>query len=254
MKIGFPNHPRKDIADEIKWIGENDFDFVDLFLEENMAVPEKIDINEVKELLNKYDLGVVGHTAWYWPIGSPVAALRDATVKESAKYMKTFGKIGVKLVTIHTFWPPSIFSAEEGIKWQIETLEKIMKEAEKFNVEIMLEPADQKHDSIENISAIMEKMPDLHLHLDLGHANLHGRNIIYYIETFHEKIHHVHVHDNDGTSDQHKALGNGTINWEKIIPVLKKYYDGTITLEIFESDKNLVLESRKKLKELWMRS
>ena len=254
MKIGFPNHPGKNITDEIAWIGKNNFDFVDLFLEENMAVPEKINVNEVKKLLNKYGLDVVGHTAWYWPIGSPVSALRDATVKESVKYMQTFGKVGVRLVTVHTFWPPSIFSVNDGIKWQVQTLERIMKEAKKFNVEIMLEPADHKYDSIENVSAILEKLPDLHLHLDIGHANLHGRNIIEFIETFYRKIKHIHLHDNDGTSDQHRALGNGNINWKKVIPALKKYYDGTITLEIFESNKRLVLESKEKLRELWIKS
>ena len=34
MKVGFPNNPRRDILEEIEWIGKNKFDFVDLFLEE----------------------------------------------------------------------------------------------------------------------------------------------------------------------------------------------------------------------------
>ncbi len=49
MKIGFPNHPQRNILKEIEWIGKNGFDFVDLFLEEDKAVPEKIDIKKNKE-------------------------------------------------------------------------------------------------------------------------------------------------------------------------------------------------------------
>jgi len=53
MKIGFPNNPRKDIVKEIEWIGKNKFDFIDLFLEEDKAIPEKIDVEKVKKVLKK---------------------------------------------------------------------------------------------------------------------------------------------------------------------------------------------------------
>jgi hypothetical protein len=67
MKIGFPNNPRKDLLEEIEWIGKNGFGFVDLFLEEDQAVPEKINVEKVKKLLEKYKLSVIGRTAWYLP-------------------------------------------------------------------------------------------------------------------------------------------------------------------------------------------
>jgi len=90
MKIGFPNNPRKDLLKEIEWIGKNGFDFVDLFLEEDKATPEKINVEKVKKLLRKYNLGVVGHTAWYLPIGSPIKTLREASVKEIVRYFEVF--------------------------------------------------------------------------------------------------------------------------------------------------------------------
>jgi hypothetical protein len=42
MKIGYPNHPRKPLVEEIEWIGRSRFDFLDLFLEEDQAAPEKV--------------------------------------------------------------------------------------------------------------------------------------------------------------------------------------------------------------------
>jgi hypothetical protein len=63
MRIGFPNNPRKDLLEEIEWIGKNGFDFVDLFLEEDQAVPEKINVEKIKKLLEKYKLSAIGHTA-----------------------------------------------------------------------------------------------------------------------------------------------------------------------------------------------
>jgi len=110
MKIGFPNNPRKNILDEIKWIGENGFDFVDLFLEEDMAVPGKIDVDKAKKLLREYRLGAVGHTACYLPIGSPIKSLREAAVFEAVKYLELFNRLGVENVTVHANWPPGMFS------------------------------------------------------------------------------------------------------------------------------------------------
>ncbi len=40
MLIGYPNNPRKNFLKEIDWIGENNLDFVDVFLEEDETSPQ----------------------------------------------------------------------------------------------------------------------------------------------------------------------------------------------------------------------
>jgi sugar phosphate isomerase/epimerase len=251
MKIGFPNNPRKDILEEVEWIGKNGFDFIDLFLEEDKAVPEKIDVEKLKKLLQKYKLEVVGHTAWYLPIGSPVKSFRETAVLEAERYFKVFSKLNVKYVTIHANWPPGMFSTKEGIKFQIETLKKLVKVAKNYNLELMLEPIDTHQDDIESVSEILKKVPGLYLHIDIGHVNLFGRKPEQFIKKFHRKLKHIHLHDNDGNKDLHIPMGTGKIDWENLIKILKKYYDGTITLEIFSKDKDYILLSRNKLKKLW---
>ena len=252
MKIGFPNHPRKDILKEIEWIGKNGFDFVDLFLEEDKAVPEKIDIDKVKRLLEKYNLGAIGHTAWYLFIGSPIKSIRDCCVKEAERYFQVFKKLEAKCVTIHANWSPSLFSEGEGIKFQIETLRSLVKVAKKYKLKIMYEPIDTKKDTLKNVSKILKKVPDLYFHLDVGHANLFRKSIISFIKKFHKKLIHIHLHDNKGKKDEHKPIGKGNINFKRIIKELKKYrYDGTITLEIFSKNKKLALQSQRKLRKLW---
>jgi sugar phosphate isomerase/epimerase len=175
MKIGFPIHPRRNIIKEINWIGENDFDFVDLFLEEDAAVPEKINILRVKDTLKKYNLSAVGHTAWYLPTGSPVRLIRDTSIKEAEKYFRVFSQLGVRYVTIHAFWPPSLFSEREGIDFQVETLKKLVKIARKYNLNLMYEPIDTKKDTLKNVSVILNRVPSLYFHLDIGHANLYNK-------------------------------------------------------------------------------
>ena len=85
----------------------------------------------------------------------------------------------------------------------------------------------------------------------MGHTNILGRNPRDFIEKFHERIRHVHLHDNFGKDDLHLPMGAGIIDWEKIIRALKQHYDGTITLEIFSKERQYALASKEKLKELW---
>lgn len=251
MLIGYPNHPRRNFLKEINWIGENNFDFIDVFLEEDEASPQNINISESKKLLQNYNLNTVGHTAWYLPIGSPNKAMRVTAVKEVSKCFDVFRNLDVKLVTIHADWASGIFSEDESINFQSESLNLIDDNAREYGLEIIYEPTVSKYDTIENIGKVLKKVPNINFHLDIGHANLNNNSPVEFIEAFHSKMKHVHLHDNDGIRDLHLPIGCGNIHWQRTISELKKYYDGTITLEIFSYDRDFILLSKRKLRKLW---
>jgi sugar phosphate isomerase/epimerase len=75
MKIGAMNHPARNPLEEIEWIGKHGFDFVDFTLEPPAADPDKIDAKAVRVALDRHGLGVVAHTAWFLPFGSPFASI-----------------------------------------------------------------------------------------------------------------------------------------------------------------------------------
>ncbi len=56
MRIGLPNNPRRNIIEEIEWIGGNKYDFVDLLFEEDHAVPGKFSGEETRDLLKERKL------------------------------------------------------------------------------------------------------------------------------------------------------------------------------------------------------
>lgn len=72
MLIGAMNHPAATVADEIEWIAELGFDFVDLTLEPPAAASWLIDPRAIRDSLAKHKLQVVGHTAFYLPMGSAI--------------------------------------------------------------------------------------------------------------------------------------------------------------------------------------
>lgn len=51
--------------------------------------------------------------------------------------------------------------------------------------------------------------------LDVGHANLVGRNLYQYITKLGKRLTILHIHDNDGKSDLHMMPYNYTHNWGK---------------------------------------
>jgi len=59
------------------------------------------------------------------------------------------------------------------------------------------------------------------LTLDVGHANLLGaKGLEEFITTLNDKIFLIHIHDNDGKKDQHKAIGEGTVDFPKLFGLL----------------------------------
>lgn len=67
---------------------------------------------------------------------------------------------------------------------------------------------------------------------DAGHCHAHFNDEFNY-EMFKNRIFAVHLHDNDGSDDQHLLPFDGTIDWEHVVRELKNCnYDGPITLEL----------------------
>ena len=75
MQIGVMNHPAQEPIAEIEWIGQNGFDFVDFTLEPPAADPDQIDPDAIRDALDRHKLGVVAHTAWFLPLGSPFTGI-----------------------------------------------------------------------------------------------------------------------------------------------------------------------------------
>ncbi len=251
MLLGFPNNPRAELADEIRWIAGAGFDFIDLFFEPDRTEPANLDLPALKRQLDDAGLARVGHTAPYLPIGSSYRQLRRAAAALFAECADACAELGCPGLTIHTDWPGGLFSLAEGIAFQSETLTELKALATARGLALWLEPSPTWRDRTDNIAALLAANPGVGLHADLGHFNVNGNEPLEALHRFRDRIVHVHVSDNDGRSDAHLPLGAGKIDWGRVIPALKEFYDGTVTLEIFSRDREYALRSRQKFLELW---
>ena len=249
IQLGYANHPRKEILSEIEWIARSGFDFIDLFLEPDEGAIEVIDTGKIREKLKSTGMHATGHLAWYLPIGSPLSQIRRAAVQTAKEYAEAYAEIGVSLMTIHSHWPPHLFTAEEGMNWQIESLQEIMEFTIPIGVKVMYEPVDGGYDSPENIRLILDRLPNLLFHLDIGHANLHGRKPDRMIRQFTDRLVHLHLHDNNGYADLHLPPGTGNINWSAVTKAIKEIdYQRTITIEVFSRDLDYILLAQRKVR------
>jgi sugar phosphate isomerase/epimerase len=261
MKIGAMNHPARNPLDEIDWFGRHGFDFVDFALEPPAADADQIDPGAVRAALDRHRLGVVAHTAWFIPLGSPFANIREAALVEFRRALRVAHQIGATVMNLHYDKAPGFFSNEQVIGWHVEILSRLCHEAAEVGMTIVLEHIPfGGSEQLENIVAIMAKVPLLRFHLDSGHAKLERGYDRWgeYLERLGTKLLHVHLSENDGTADQHLPLGaapRSTTDWPQHIKKLKATgYDGTITLEVFALHREYLLLSRDLLRSWWAKA
>jgi sugar phosphate isomerase/epimerase len=258
MQIGVMNHPARNPLDEIEWIGRHGFEFVDFTLEPPAADADQIDTAAIQSALERNKLGVVAHTAYYLPIGSPFARIRQACQDEFRRCIRASHEIGATIMNLHYSRPPKFFTAAQTIDWHVEVLTPLCQEAVELNLTIVLEHVPNGGpDQLENFVAILERVPLLRFHLDSGHAKVERHSDCWneYLARLGNKLAHVHLSDNNGTADQHLSLGAtpyGSTDWPDHIRQLKATgYDGTITLEVFTPYKEHLLLSRDLLRKWW---
>lgn len=85
--------------------------------------------------------------------------------------------------------------------------------------------------------------PNVGICLDVGHATAAKQDWEDFFNELGSSILHLHLHDNDGSVDQHLPLGEGSIDYRGFIRKLENYgFSGAITLEYkVEHDPHFVL-------------
>ncbi len=252
MQFGMPNNPRRPPEEEIAWAARQGFDFLDLSLEPDRAMPDLIDPKVIREAARHAGIGLVGHMAWFLPIGSPMASLREAGIAFATAAIETFARIGVPKATLHTHWPSHLFSVEEGIAFQTESIARLLPIARNAGVRLMLEPAASPFDTPDHLQPLYDAFPELECHLDLGHAHLNDCQPWEWIHRFSSRLTHLHAHDNNGREDQHLPPGTGTLDWPKTLAALRNvHYNGTLTIETFAPDRSYLVHALHRMKQWW---
>lgn len=255
MLIGTMNHPARDALQEIEWMAAMGMEFVDLTIEPPAAASWRVNPAAIRSALGRHGLRVVGHTAYYLPLASPFEEIRLAAVEELRRCLAIFKEVGATWMNIHPDRHIPMHDRGFWIAKNLESLRALLPYSEKYGVGLMIENLPGEYNSVPQLGDLLDPLPELGLHLDVGHANLQVpyNTTEEILAVYGARLRHVHLHDNKGGHmDLHLPLGVGNIDLHRSVRALKRCgFDGTIALEVFTPDRHHLAYSRDVLRRVW---
>ncbi len=265
MKFGAMNFPVTPVLDEIEAFARLGFDYLELAMDPPMAHHSTLSSARaaITRALRVNDLGLICHLPTFLSTADLTESLRRASVTEMHRSLDVAADLGAKKVVLHPSMAGGMgaFILETVNAFAFEFLSEMVTAAKCLDITICLEnmfPRNRFGVEPDDFEAIFKVFPSLMLTLDTGHANIddrRGRRLKSLVSRFGERIYHLHVSDNQGKLDDHLAVGQGTVKFEDLVQRLKSAgYDGTVTLEVFDKNRKMLVESRERIKAMFLRA
>jgi len=258
------NSPLRDPLEEVRFAGEKGFDGFELAFEYPFSTPEQIlaKRSQLLDVFSTYSLVKLAHTPSLVDICNFYGELREASMRETIKALDVAHKMEVHFLTVHPGFRFPLLFKEQAFRNVVQSLRRLLKVAEDYGMLLGVEnlpsgffPFAEHFTRVKEFIELFSQVEsdNLRFVLDISHANLRGSDRPQvFINELYSRIAHVHVSDNLGTGDDHLPLGAGRTDYKTPLKELaKRGYDGTITLEIFSLDKDYLLLSKNKVREIF---
>ena len=263
MQFGAMNFPVKPVLDEIEAFARLGFDYIELAMDPPMAHHSVLASAQkaIKEALTANGLGLVCHLPTFVTTADLTKSLRRASVAEMLRSMEVAADLGAGKVVLHPSAAGGMgaFVLDEVKRYAFAFLTEMMAKAHCLGITICLEnmfPRNRLGVEPDDFKDFFEAFPPLKMTLDTGHANIddrRGRRLKTLVAEFGPRIGHLHISDNRGKVDDHLAVGQGTVNFADMARCLKHAgFDDTVTLEVFDADRSLLVQSRERIRALFM--
>ena len=172
---------------------------------------------ELSSLHMRYDSGE--ELTAFWREGAEGDRIRDRMLLD----LEIAKKYGFTCLVVHLVGEYS--SVGEG------RMQKILRECEDIGLPLAVENLTDRQIILDVSSRLSSPM--LGYCYDAGHNNCFDRGFDY-LALFGDKLRALHLHDNDGTADQHTLTKyRGSIDWDKIAFSLAKVPDISLDYELF---------------------
>ena len=136
-------------------------------------------------------------------------------------------EFGIKTIVLHLtsgFTPPPVS------KIGMERVEHLVRFAENVGVHLAFENWRVP----QHLQTVLDTFntPNIGLCFDSGHMNCWTSDTDW-LTLYKDRVFAVHLHDNDGSGDEHRIPFRGTVNWDKTLRDLAATnYAGSITVEV----------------------
>jgi sugar phosphate isomerase/epimerase len=106
--------------------------------------------------------------------------------------------------------------------------------------------------SVDSLLRLIEQVdrPNLKANFDTAHISAQRENVVLAIAKLQGKFANVHVADNDPSSSEHLAIGDGSIDWKELLLTLHRFgYTGYLGLDL-SAGENLIAEYKRSAERL----
>ena len=153
--------------------------------------------------------------------------IREDSVIEILSTMESMVNLDIGMITVHPGITPMAvpYMEEKAIEQSKKSMRALDRLSGEYGVKVAIEnmPAFpfMLGRTAEEFKEIVDGT-DLSVCFDIGHANTTD-SIVPIIEGFKDRFVNIHIHDNHGEHDEHLTLGEGNIDFKKIIGMLGGY-------------------------------
>lgn len=244
------NQKLEDVMPQLITLGTNNIELADSGY--HSLNPKRVE--RLLELKSSYQINFSVHAPYAdTNIAADDDLIREWILKRIRASIRFASDLDAKCLVLHPGWITATDRFMKGKAWELNlrSIHWLLRYAEEYGVSMLIEnvpePTPYLLVSTEDFEMFYEEMHlNMGMVLDVAHANL--RNETYqFLEKFTDKIKHVHVSDNHGDRDQHLPIGDGSINWERVMNALKRTgFNGWITIESY-NDMSRCLETLREL-------
>jgi len=216
------------------------------FFDPEKIILRKNYIKKLKDLLQTMELTPLLHASYIdVNLACTSDLLRKAAVKRVMNCVRIAYLLGAEYVTLHMgylhedYLPKRLNIIRELAK---KSLISILNVARDYQVKICIENKEKKRrkhlmtdpfEIMKLINDLSEYYELLFVTFDIGHANTWNIDLKAFFDVIRGKVRVIHLHDNHGTADEHLALGEGSIDFDSLLPyIVSKCQNVPLILEI----------------------
>ena len=184
------------------------------------------------------------HAYIHADIAHPEAARRNADLRLLERHLDCCAALGVRYVVIHPGGRDLVTQDDfrRALERNVDAFTRLADRAGELGLRIGLENTLDSRDVHRVFGSIPDELldllakvgsPALGITFDTSHANVRGLDLAAAIRQLGPLICCTHISDNDGSSDQHRIPGGGTIDWPSAMAAFREIgYQGTLNFEI----------------------
>lgn len=163
---------------------------------------------------------------WDANLTSENAQLREAVLESYRASIVFASMLDAGHVVLHTGWcSDSHFSKETARNRAKEALLSLCEFNKAYGQLLLIENIGSVATSLFTESEFMDFLDDFPEEMgyivDIGHAHINGWKMESLLPGLGDRLHALHIHDNDGIRDRHAPIGEGGIDWKMVTEAVK---------------------------------